>query len=184
LHIRSSRIPHRDDARANVAGFTPHLPFARRLVMYAMRRWSVRKARALDRLYGAFEKVLIAGDPLFAWLGYERLERPVASVEQFLKGFFFDCRMCGQCVLSKTGMSCPMNCPKTIRNGPCGGVRADGNCEVVPTMRCVWIEAHEGNRRIGRPERLSLANAALDNRLWGRSSWLRVARDHAVRSPA
>nr|WP_245947992.1 methylenetetrahydrofolate reductase C-terminal domain-containing protein [Halomonas montanilacus] len=29
--------------------------------------------------------------------------------------------MCGQCILSSTGMSCPMNCPKSLRNGPCGG---------------------------------------------------------------
>ena len=49
-----------------------------------------------------------------------------------VKGLLFDCRMCGQCVLSSTGMSCPMNCPKSLRNGPCGGVRADGNCEVKP----------------------------------------------------
>src|SRR5262245_49680758 len=112
--------------------------------MQAMRRWSVRQARLLDRLYGAFERILISSDPVLARIGYERLERPVAAVERALKGFFFDCRMCGQCALSRTGMSCPMNCPKNIRNGPCGGVRADGNCEVVPTMRCVWIEAQEG----------------------------------------
>lgn len=149
--------------------------------MYAMRRWSVRQARLLDRLYGAFERILVAADPVFSFVGYERLERPVAVVERMLKSFLFDCRMCGQCALSKTGMSCPMNCPKNIRNGPCGGVRADGNCEVVPAMRCVWIEAHEGNRRIGKPERCAIANPALDNRLWGRSSWLDVARRHAVR---
>ena len=44
----------------------------------------------------------------------------------------FDCRMCGQCVLRKTGMACPTNCGKAMRNGPCGGVRADGGCEVDP----------------------------------------------------
>ena len=38
--------------------------------------------------------------------------------------------MCGQCVLHSTGMTCPMTCPKTLRNGPCGGVREDGDCEV------------------------------------------------------
>ena len=56
--------------------------------------------------------------------------------------------MCGQCVLSSTGMSCPMNCPKTLRNGPCGGVRANGHCEVKPEMRCVWVEAYRGSERI------------------------------------
>jgi hypothetical protein len=150
--------------------------------MYAMRRWSVRHARLLDRIYGAFENVLFALDPVFSLIGYERIERPVAAVERLVKGFLFDCRMCGQCTLSKTGMSCPMNCPKSIRNGPCGGVRADGNCEVLPAMRCVWIDAHDGNRRIEKHERQTMANAALDNRLWGSSSWLRVARENAVRA--
>ena len=56
-------------------------------------------------------------------IGYQRLERPVAVVERAVKGLLFDCRMCGRCVLSSTGMSCPMNCPKQLRNGPCGGVR-------------------------------------------------------------
>ena len=41
-----------------------------------------------------------------------------------------------------------MNCPKQLRNGPCGGVRADGNCEVKPEMRCVWVEAWRGAERI------------------------------------
>lgn len=149
--------------------------------MYAMRRWSVRQARLLNTLYGAFEKVLIATEPVLAKIGYQRLERPVAAIERLSKSLFFDCRMCGQCALSRTGMSCPMNCPKSIRNGPCGGVRADGNCEVIPAMRCVWVEAHEGNQLIGRPDVHATANAALDNRLWGRSSWLRVAREHAKR---
>ena len=59
--------------------------------------------------------------PLFARIGWDRLERPVAGVEKLVKGALFDCRMCGQCALSSTGMSCPMNCPKGLRNGPCGG---------------------------------------------------------------
>jgi methylenetetrahydrofolate reductase (NADPH) len=54
--------------------------------------------------------------------------------------------MCGQCVLHSTGMTCPMNCPKTLRNGPCGGVREDGHCEVKPEMRCVWLKAYERSR--------------------------------------
>jgi methylenetetrahydrofolate reductase (NADPH) len=32
-------------------------------------------------------------------------------------------------------------CPKTMLNGPCGGVDAHGGCEVTPDKLCVWYEA-------------------------------------------
>jgi hypothetical protein len=148
--------------------------------MYAARLWSVRHARGLNAFYRGFEATLVRLDPLFRALGYERLERPAAAAERVIKGFLFDCRMCGQCVLSSTGMSCPMNCPKSLRNGPCGGVRADGNCEVKPHMRCVWVEAYCGSERI--PDgvaAMSKVQFAVDQRSQGRSSWLRVARENA-----
>ena len=77
--------------------------------MYAVRRWSVRRARFLESFYNRFEKLLVALHPLWSVIGYRRLERPVAAVERVVKGFLFDCQMCGHCVLSATGMSCPMN---------------------------------------------------------------------------
>ena len=146
--------------------------------MYSVRRWSVRHARGLEIFYNAFERVVVALHPLFKAIGYQRLEKPVAVVEKAVKGFLFDCQMCGQCALSSTGMSCSMNCPKTIRNGPCGGVRANGNCEVKPEMRCVWVEAFEGSARMqaGR-EAIKVVQFAVDGRLKGSSSWLRVARE-------
>ena len=145
--------------------------------MYAVRQWSVRHARGLNAFYRAFESVLVALHPLFKRLGYERLERPVAAVEHTVKGLLFDCRMCGQCILSSTGMSCPMNCPKNLRNGPCGGVRANGHCEVRPEMKCVWLEAVTGAARIpGGMDALQQVQVAVDRRLEGRSSWLRAVR--------
>jgi Methylene-tetrahydrofolate reductase C terminal len=145
--------------------------------MYGLRLWSTRHARGLETLYQAFERVMVAADPLWRRLGYERLERPVAAIEKRVKGLLFDCQMCGQCALSESGMSCPMNCPKTMRNGPCGGVRADGHCEVVPAMRCVWVEAWEGSRRM-RAGRMAMRalRPAVDRRLIGTSAWLRAAR--------
>jgi hypothetical protein len=142
----------------------------------------VRHARGLNAFYRAFENVLVGLDPLLRAIGHERLERPVAAVERTVKGFLFDCRMCGQCVLSSTGMSCPMNCPKELRNGPCGGVRANGHCEVDPEMRCVWVEAIEGSRRMreGR-DAVHVVQFAVDRRRAGRSSWLAVAREKAAR---
>jgi len=149
--------------------------------VYALRQWSVRHARGLNAFYNAFESALVALDPLFRRLGYERLERPVASVERAVKGLLFDCQMCGQCILSATGMSCPMNCPKNLRNGPCGGVRANGNCEVRPEMKCVWVAAVAGAARItGGRDALNQAQVAIDRRLQGRSSWLRVVRERVA----
>jgi Methylene-tetrahydrofolate reductase C terminal len=153
--------------------------------MYPVRLWSVRHARRLNAFYRGFEAQLVRLHGLFQALGYERIERPVASVEKAVKGLLFDCRMCGQCVLSSTGMSCPMNCPKSLRNGPCGGVRADGNCEVKPEMKCVWVEAYRGSERIpGGTRAMSEVQFAVDQRLQGRSSWLRVAREKAAANSA
>ena len=154
--------------------------------MYSVRLWSVRHARGLNSFYRAFEGTLKRLHGLFLAIGYERLERPVAAVEKAVKGALFDCRMCGQCVLSSTGMSCPMNCPKTLRNGPCGGVRENGNCEVRPEMRCVWVEAVDGAARIpGGVEAMRQIQFAVDQRQQGRSSWLRVVRElNAEQMPA
>ncbi|OOG57665.1 hypothetical protein B0E49_05180 [Polaromonas sp. C04] len=52
--------------------------------------------------------------PLWARVGNVRVEKPVATLERAVKGLLFDCRMCGQCILGDTGMSCPMNCPKNL----------------------------------------------------------------------
>jgi hypothetical protein len=130
----------------------------------------------MERLYDRFERVLKRLAPLAAKVGYDRLERPVAAVERTVKGALFDCRMCGQCALSSTGMSCPMNCPKGIRNGPCGGVRSDGNCEVYAEMRCVWVAAFDGSRRMAEGPRIAEVQQPVDHRLKGRSSWLAVMR--------
>jgi hypothetical protein len=145
--------------------------------MYAVRQWSVRHARGLNAFYRGFESLLTALHPLMSRLGYERLDRPVAALERAVKGVLFDCRMCGQCILSSTGMSCPMNCPKNLRNGPCGGVRANGHCEVRPEMRCVWVEAVTGAARIpDGMQALAAVQVAVDRRLQGHSAWLRAVR--------
>jgi hypothetical protein len=149
--------------------------------MHAARRWSVRHARGLETGYRLFERAVVALDPVWKRIGYARIERPVAAVERAVKGLLFDCRMCGQCVLGATGMSCPMNCPKEMRNGPCGGVRADGRCEVDPRMQCVWVEAIAGSARMREGSAaVHVLQLAVDRRLAGRSSWLGVAREKAA----
>jgi hypothetical protein len=76
-----------------------------------------------------------------------------------------------------------MNCPKSLRNGPCGGVRAGGFCEVKPEMRCVWVEAWEGAQRMRQGlERIAVVQPPVDRTLEGSSSWLRVARETAAQN--
>jgi hypothetical protein len=142
-----------------------------------MRSWSVRNARWLKSVYIGIELTLVKADPLLRWIGYDRLEKPFVTLEKMSKGFLLDSKNCGQCIVGSTGLSCPMNCPKSLRNGPCGGVRPDGKCEVEPDMNCVWVLAWEGNKRMGSGDYpIQLVQPPLDNRLIGRSAWL-----HAVR---
>lgn len=145
--------------------------------MYKVRLWSVSQAGLLEKVYNTVEKCLVRMAPVFERIGYERLEKPVALVEKSVKGLLFDCQMCGQCALSSTGMSCPMNCPKTLRNGPCGGVRANGHCEVKPEMRCVWVEAVKGHEFMQAGHNLGEVQFPVDYTLEGSSSWLRVVRE-------
>jgi hypothetical protein len=107
--------------------------------------------------------------------------KPVALIEHAVKGPVFGCRMCGQCVLHDTGMTCPMTCPKTLRNGPCGGVREDGGCEVVPEMECVWLKAERRSRTLpllpsSWRAHFGTLRPPVDNRLQGDSSWVNFVR--------
>jgi hypothetical protein len=124
---------------------------------------------------------------LAAWL-----ERSAPAARAFTageaagKGGLFGCRMCGQCSLPVTGYACPMTCPKQLRNGPCGGVGADGSCEVFPAVRCVWVVAYERAQSQGHAADLSLLQRPIDQRLWGQSSWVRywLGRDEGLWAPA
>ncbi len=147
--------------------------------MYSVRLWSVRHAHGLEIFYDLFERALVAAAPLLKRIGWQRLEKPAAFVERNVKGFLFDCQMCGRCVLSSTGMSCPMNCPKNLRNGPCGGVRGNGHCEVKPEMKCVWVQAWEGSRRTGKGDRIADVQLPVDHSIQGSSAWLRLVREKA-----
>ena len=48
------------------------------------------------------------------------------------------CNLCGECLINLFGGFCPVSqCPKSMLNGPCGGVK-DGKCEINPDLDCVW----------------------------------------------
>ena len=100
-------------------------------------------------------------------------EKLLVVAEQVGKGAVFDCRMCGECVLHNTGMTCPMTCPKNMRNGPCGGVRPDGRCEVLPDQPCIWTEAWQRAARMPKyGGEIQLILSPLDRRQQDRSAWL------------
>ena len=136
-----------------------------------------RNSRFLEILYNIFDPLIHLFHPLWRRIGYQRIERPAAVIEAWVKGALFDCQMCGRCILSSTGMSCPMNCPKSIRNGPCGGVRANGNCEVKPEMRCVWVDAWSGSRLMKSGDKINNIQQPVDYRNKGTSAWMRLVRE-------
>ncbi len=142
--------------------------------MLSLRLWSVRHARRLQRAYAALGPIVPLLAPVARAAGWQRTAAWLRPMERAAKGLLFDCRMCGECVLSATGMACPMNCAKSMRNGPCGGVRADGHCEVQPALPCAWVQATEGARRIAGDQGDIGAPLlpALDQRARGSSSWV------------
>lgn len=152
--------------------------------MHALRHWSTRHASGLKRVYDACSRYAPYLGRALGFVGSARLERMITPIERAGKQLFFDCKMCGQCVLSATGMTCPTNCGKRMRNGPCGGVSPQGMCEVVPDMRCVWVEATEGRKRIaGKPTISAEALPPIDNRRAGRSTWLQVIEGTGPKGP-
>lgn len=147
---------------------------------FGVRLWAVRQSRALEWFYQRFANVFLMLHPMWKAIGYQRAEAPVKFIEKHVKGFLFDCRMCGECVLSSTGMSCPMNCPKQLRNGPCGGVRPNGNCEVEPDMPCVWVQAWDGAQQMRGRDNILDVQMPVDQSLRETSSWLRVTAKAAA----
>jgi hypothetical protein len=129
-------------------------------------------------------KMLLWLRPLVERLGFERSERWLSAPERVSKEALFDCKMCGQCVLHSTGMTCPMTCPKEIRNGPCGGVRPDGNCEVIADMKCIWVEAFERSLKMRHfRDEMRLLQPPVNRRLEGSSAWINMLTGVDVQGP-
>jgi ferredoxin len=64
------------------------------------------------------------------------------------------CGACGDCYLDRTGGVCPVvRCAKGLLNGPCGGTRKGGMCEIDPNKDCAWVVIY---RRLERQGRLDL----------------------------
>ena len=96
----------------------------------------------------------------------------ILSFEKTFKGLFFSCSMCGQCILTFTAFTCPMQCPKGLRNGPCGGYTSSGGCEIGGGKRCVWVTIYKRSRSVNRLALLKKLQPPLNWTLAGTSSWL------------
>jgi hypothetical protein len=132
----------------------------------------------LERIYQFTMHNLQAMTPILARIGFDKLEKPFETAERTTKKAIFGCKMCGQCTLHTTGMTCPMNCPKNLRNGPCGGVRQNGNCEILPNMKCVWVEAWERAEQMTiYTHDIHIIQPPLDQQLQGTSAFLNVLDD-------
>jgi methylenetetrahydrofolate reductase (NADPH) len=128
--------------------------------------------RSLARVYQASERYHLA--------------RPAHILEHAIKVPLFDCRDCGDCSLPDVAYLCPVSqCPKSERNGPCGGSH-DGICEVLPRP-CVWVRAYDRLKPYG--EELAMLDRApvlVDHALERTSAWANtyLGRDHYGRAAA
>ena len=96
--------------------------------------------------------------------------RFMATVERWVKGPLFGCRMCGNCMLQETAFICPMECPKGARNGPCGG-STEEHCYVDETRPCIWYEIYDRSFKMGREEKLLEVLPPLDWEKVGTETW-------------
>jgi len=101
--------------------------------------------------------------------------RIMRKTERWIKGPLFGCRMCGNCLLQETAFICPMECPKGMRNGPCGGSTPE-KCYVDETRPCIWYKIHDRAFKMGREELLLEVLPPLDWDKVGTETWGEVAR--------
>ena len=105
-------------------------------------------------------------------------DKALQVLEYSIKGPLFGCRMCGNCLLQETALICPMECPKGLRNGPCGGSTSE-YCYVDKTRPCVWYKIYERSFKYGREELLLEVLPPLDWEKVGTDSWRDVIRQVA-----
>ncbi len=101
--------------------------------------------------------------------------RMLELVERLVKGPLFGCRMCGNCLLQETAFICSMECPKGVRNGPCGG-STEEHCYVDETRPCIWYRIYDRAFKMGREEMLLEVLPPLDWDKVGGETWGDVVR--------
>ena len=149
-----------------------------------MSQWLRQQPGLLELIYQITAACFRWLHPLVRRISYQRADRWLRPVERWSKGVLFDCQMCGQCILHSTGMVCPMTCPKKMRNGACGGVRANGHCEVIPDMQCVWVAAYERAQKLNvfGPEIIKI-KPPVNHQLHGASAWVNMLTEEDLKAP-
>jgi hypothetical protein len=146
--------------------------------------WLKNHPKLLEIAYQCSKWLIVTTYPLLHRAMPRATERMMIWSEEVLKGYAFNCQMCGQCILHSTGMTCPMNCPKNLRNGPCGGVRQNGNCEVIPEMPCVWAQAWDRSQSmILFGDEMKLVQPPVNRTLQGTSAWINLIEKRDIRTP-
>ncbi len=84
--------------------------------------------------------------------------------------------MCGNCLLQETALICPMECPKGLRNGPCGGSTSE-YCYVDKSRPCVWYKIYERSFEWGREDLLLEVLPPLDWEQVGKDSWSAIFKN-------
>ena len=80
------------------------------------------------------------------------------------------CVMCGDCVQDLFEGLCPVSrCPKSMLNGPCGGV-INGKCEIDNEIDCVWDIIYKRLKEKGQLYRLKEIKKPKD---WSKSTGMR-----------
>jgi len=105
-----------------------------------------------------------------------KFSRVLLFFEDIVKVPLFRCQQCGECILSSTAFICSQNCPKRMRNGPCGGTGDDGSCEVFPDRQCVWYRIYHRSKLLHRVSLLYKINPMHNWGLENTSAWLNVFR--------
>ena len=91
-------------------------------------------------------------------------------IERLIKEILFQCSMCGQCAVRGLGLTCPMRCPKQLRNGPCGG-SMNGICETDPKKKCVWYLIAKRSKRMPIFNKTKKIKSPIDWSLFHTAAW-------------
>ncbi len=107
---------------------------------------------------------------------FPMLNTDFVGVDKDVGWYEENCRTCGDCVLADTAGICPVTrCAKGLFNGPCGGTRAGGKCEIDTEVDCAWFEIHERLTGQGRIELIRKVRPARD--------WVNQVRRTIIQEP-